>query len=214
MRYLCLLLLVLFPIKSFCQRRDFIYNVKAEDTLVQENLTPIIKDYDFSIAYSTESYWWISRKDFYILASRANRWYLITYKKHYQKDTSGQYYYDTVTAPTISFSRQRVSNKNIKKLFSVLDAQRFWSMNTDSLDIDEKKNSDTSYLSMSITDGVLYRFEVNSGAKKRIVDAYEPEELLEFLPEITVRRNFIICRDAFVDLKRKYIKSQRSKVKR
>ena len=191
-----------FSLQGLSQNPDFVANVKKQDTLHSEKLIDIVKNYEFSIAYTADSYWWAEKKDFYILAFSNKKWTLITYKKHYYKDTA--YLYDTTKMPDVTVSKRKVSRRQVNKLFTILNNERFWTLDTDSLNITSRKLTDSTSIKMDITDGVNYKFEIVANSRMRIVQAYEPYEYLKHFPEIIIRQNFINCLEAFEKLKKKY----------
>jgi hypothetical protein len=141
------------------------------------------------IAYTRESYWWHTKRYYSLLALNKGTWYRGYLFSEQNKNEKWTY-------PKVRF--EEIDTDSAIRLVSHLDKMGFYKMSRDSLHIIEKNNPDGTVSVKGITDGVNYKFEILYKNELAIIDAYEPEAFLEFLPEIKTRATFIKCRDWFV----------------
>lgn len=144
--------------------------------------------YDFLIAYTEESYWWSDRQLYQILALKDGKWSLITLAS--KKKKSGEF-----RKPTIKVSSYDKDKAQL--LLNQLDQIGFWTLSTDSLNITQRENPDSTVMRYTLSDAVNYKFEIMTKEGYKVIEAYAPEHFLEKLPEIKSRQKFIIGRDIF-----------------
>ncbi|MBD1399019.1 hypothetical protein H9Q13_17755 [Pontibacter sp. JH31] len=158
----------------------------------QSNESTIYKNfegkYDFLIAYTEESYWWSDRQFYQILALKDGQWNSITLAS--KKKKNGDF-----RKPTIKVNSY--DKENAQLLLSQLDQLGFWTLNSDSLNITQRENPDSTVTAYTLSDAANYKFEIMTKEDYKIIEAYTPEHFLEKLPEIKSRQKFITGRDIF-----------------
>ena len=162
-------------------RRDF----TGQDQIIYNTF---VGKCDFMIAYTTESYWWANKFNYSILVLNKSKWERLNLS--YRKKNNG-----TFSKPVIAKATYDTDLAN--KLIQDLSILSFWNLNTDSLNIRQKRLNDSTELTYSFSDGVNYKFEILKGNNYMIIDAYEPEFFLKKIPEIKEREKFIKARQAF-----------------
>ncbi|MGN6397883.1 MAG: hypothetical protein ACTHMI_20085 [Mucilaginibacter sp.] len=193
-RKLCLALLVLFPFLFIAYVADGqIKSFKANATDQQKSESVIYKNFvnecDLMIAYTWESYWWRTKKHYRLLAVNKGAWY----KGYFfsERLRNGKW-----TCPRVRF--EEIDGDSAMRVVDYLNNLGFTKMSQDSLKIFSKMNTNGRIATRLIEDGVNYKFEILFKNELEIIEAYEPKEYLEFLPEIKTRNTFIKCRDWFV----------------
>ena len=144
--------------------------------------------YDFVIAYTNPSFWRSNILQYKILALKNNSWSYISYD-FYKKGKS--------------WSKPRIKERpfNFHKaetLIELLEQNHFWLLSRDSLNIQERRNSDGSVSKFNMYDDTNHKFEIITTSNYVIIEAYAPEYFLEVLPEIKSRELFIKCRNIFL----------------
>ncbi len=92
-----------------------------------------------------------------------------------------------------SLSRKLLKvDKSIDCLLGELTTQGFWTMDQDSLNIDEKQVNDSTMSSIGISDGCSWAISVVYRGKYRLLSAYEPEQLQAFV-FVQARERFLTC---------------------
>ena len=178
----------------FGQIPDFISNTSAVDTIKSQVFNHKIRGFDFIIAYHGTSYWSRKKLTLFVLGLKRNKWYLTILREEYGKPE--EYEVDTKHPIKSSTRKYRIAKRDIQTLLSTFSQNRIWTLNCDSLDINEIKTSDSTAIHIMVTDGPYYVFEFITKNNFRKVDAYYPSHFLERIPEVYTRQNFINCQEA------------------
>jgi hypothetical protein len=144
--------------------------------------------YDFLIAYTEESYWLSDRQFYQILALKDGQWSSITFASTRKKNGDFR-------IPTIRINS--FDNDKAQLLLNQMDQLDFWTLNSDSLNITQRENPDSTATTYTLSDGANYKFEIMTTEGYKVIEAYEPEYFLEKLPEIKIRQKFINGRNIF-----------------
>ncbi len=145
--------------------------------------------YDFIISYTRESYWWSNKRSFGILGYRQGHWEKLLLNEKQRKD--GKW-----SKPAIH--KIGLNQNAADSIINFFNQNGFWRLDRDSLNINQRKIDDNKNQLFSISDGVNYKFEIMSKQEFLIIESYEPDYLLEKIPEIKCRETFIKCRNFFV----------------
>ncbi|MCP2045265.1 hypothetical protein [Pontibacter sp. HSC-36F09] len=162
------------------------YNNQPNESTIQKNLEG---KYDFLIAYTEESYWWSDRQFYQILALKDGQWDLITLAS--KKKKNGDF-----RKPKIRVSS--FDNNKAQLLLNQLDHLSFWTLSSDSLNITQREDPDSTLTTYTLYDAANYKFEIMTKEGYKIIEAYAPDHFLEKLPEIKSRQKFIAGRDIFI----------------
>lgn len=204
MKALFLILLFIISINSNGQIPVLVTNTVHSDSIKSDLLNTFNKHYDFIIGYTADSWWGRKRKYTYTLALKNDKWYLIRYIRIYNLDSNGS----RNKIIKIKTKRYKLNKHEVEKLLNTFENQRIWTLNTDSLNINERYTNEGKMF-MSVSDGINHTFEFITKDRYRIVSAYAPEIYLERFPEYTQRENFIKCKTEFISLiskRRKYLR--------
>lgn len=166
--------------------------IKSNTTEEEKKQSIIYKafanQYDFLIAYSSDSYWSSNMRAYKILAIK-NGSYL---KGTYISKSKGN---NKWAKPVIKFEKANIDTA--REIVKYFNNSKFWSLNRDTLNIHEKK-TDTLTWSLGCDDCATNKFETISTDGFSIIESIAPETYLEFLPELKSREVFIKCRNWFL----------------
>nr|WP_157536090.1 hypothetical protein [Mucilaginibacter sp. L294] len=143
--------------------------------------------YDEIIAYTTEGYWQSDKINYLLLASKNGEYFKGVL---YLKRTKGNKW----SEPVVKLKKA----KKGKAIIEQLNTSGLWRLSPDSLNDQNKKNSDGSIETLTLHDGTNFRFELISADKFLAIETYQPEYFLEEMPYSTQRRVFIKIRDRFL----------------
>jgi hypothetical protein len=164
------------------------------NTSENERATSIIyknfsNQYDLLIAYTSESYWYSSIRNYQILAFKNS-----TCLKGYFYSKKNKH--NVWSKPKIKFKGINCDSAN--SIVKHLNDAGFYSLNRDSLNINRRKINGRQDEILSVDDGVNYKFEIFNKNNFIIIESYMPEYFLQKIPELKSRETFIKCRDFFL----------------
>lgn len=158
--------------------------------------------YDFLIAYTSQSYWWSDRKNYVFLGLKNGKWEKGSY-------TSSKGKNEKWTKPKIKV--HFVNGDSALAVINLIGSNGFYLLNRDSLNISKRAIRESERadfvlepgeildsVSTNISDGVNYRFEVVNKGTFTIIESYEPQFYLEYIPEIKQREVFLNCMKLFL----------------
>src|SRR6185437_11847248 len=159
---------------------------EKETSIIYKNFST---QYDLLIAFTRESYWWSNLENYSLLALKNGVCLkgVISSKRNKHGIWS---------KPKIKF--KEINCDSAKYIVKYLNDVGFYSLNRDTLNINKKRINDNQVQLFSIDDGVNYKFEIVSKNDFLIIESYEPEYLLQKIPELRSRATFIKCRDWFL----------------
>jgi len=161
-------------------------NTEKEASVIFKNFSG---QYDFIISFTRESYWWGNKRFFWILGHKQDHWEKLFLSEKQKKNSEW-------SKPVIS--KEEFNQNNADSIVNFFNQNRFWELNRDSLNINQREIDDKKNQVFSISDAVNYKFEILSKQEFLIIACYAPEHFLEKIPEIKCREVFIRCRDFFI----------------
>ena len=144
------------------------------------------KEYDQIFSYTIESYW-LEEQTYHIFGFDGREWKLIKWTVKF--DNNGQVVKERLK--TKSFS-----SRKLLEMLSFFEANKFWTLDQDSLNLDERDHGDGSSMVWMIDDGSNDKFETYNNGIYRITSSYEAKRLQELVPT-KQREIFIKCKDKF-----------------
>ncbi len=198
--------------KSFGQLPDIRHNYTKQDSIENPLIDSFAKQYDFTIAYTEQSYWWSDQKSYKILTYSDNKWTSWTYSDYFiqrtKKKGKKKIPVDTVRNGKFLKGKADLENISVLQLISTLDSNDFWTLNVDSLNKTIVKtwveNGDTMVRKVSVSDGVNYRFDILTKGSLRVIESYEPDYFIKLCADMEERRKFVKSRNAFLKWWDKY----------
>jgi hypothetical protein len=193
--------------RAFGQIPDIRHNYTKQDSTENPLIDSFAKQYDFTIAYTEQSYWWSDRKSYKILACSDNKWTSWTYSDYFiqwtKKKRKKKMLVDTVRNGQFFKGKTELESTSALQLLSALGSNDFWTLNNDSLNqtriIETRiENGDTINRKASISDGINYRFDILTKTKLRVIESYEPDYFLKLFSDMVDRRKFLKSRDTFL----------------
>lgn len=192
--------------RSFGQLPSIKHNYSTLDSSGNPLIDSFAMQYDFTVAYTEQSYWWSDRKSYKILACSDNQWTSWTYSDYTiqwtKKKGSKKILVDTVRYGQFTKGKTDLKNSSVLHLFSALDSNYFWELNNGSLNETVVKtwveNGDTVVRKASVSDGVNYRFDILTKESLRVIESYEPDYFLKLSADMEERKKFVKSRDAFL----------------
>lgn len=199
--------LLVVQCRAFGQVPDIRHNYTKQDSTENPLIDSFAKQYDFTIAYTEQSYWWSDRKSYKILACSDHKWTSWTYSDHFiqrtKKKKKKKILVDKVRNGQFFKVKTELESTSVLQLLSSLSSNEFWTLNNDSLNQTRIskiriENGDTINRTESISDGINYRFDILSRTKLQVIESYEPDHFLKLFYDMVDRRKFLKSRDAFL----------------
>ncbi len=142
---------------------------------------------DFVLVYSQESFWSSNTENFKLLAREGNEWTTWTY---YRKWKSSSDVYDNKEKKRKKYFNKWavVDSSSVEELFDSLALTSLWKLSIDSL------NEDRGYV---VSDAMNYRFQLEDGIHRQILETYAPEYYLKKFPDMQQRILFLQAKEIF-----------------
>lgn len=175
----------------------FEHNITSEDSIKIKTILEVTKDFDFSIVLKMRNNWFNAVNNSIIGFKNQNWEYKLLLSERKIRKTKIRKV-DTLINLT-------VRNNLCDSILSDLKNNYLFSMDVDSLNIDEKLvydslTKDYKIWSLMVDDGTNYSFYIITKDKIRKVSNYAPEYLFEKIPHIIQRKYFINCKNSFLRL--------------
>lgn len=149
------------------------------------------------IVYTYTGHWGRFHRNYYILGDKRNGWHLIHLSQVLRRVKGENSDVGAPIPDSNVWEHRKVSKEDVQNLLIKFREERFWVLNTDSLNITSIKRPDGHIDAVQTGDGLTYYLIARLSGKVRCLKAEDPETYLQHFPEITVRRNFLNCSEAF-----------------
>ncbi|MBI3234335.1 MAG: hypothetical protein HYZ42_09890 [Bacteroidetes bacterium] len=156
-------------------------NFSKSDSLEYMALLKFSKKFDLTISLTMTYYYYRSSNYYYLLCLKDGKWSQIIVLKN------------NIRTKRLKDQTCTTNQDSCAKLFYLLKENHLFGQ-FDSLNINTKEDSGRIYLNAT-THGINFTFLLLSAKDSRIIEAYNPDELYDFLPEIIQRNYFITCRN-------------------
>jgi hypothetical protein len=208
-----ILFLLVGQCNAFGQLPDIQHNYTKQDSTENPLINSFLKQYEFVIAYTEQSYWWSDRKHYKILTYSNKKWTSWTYSANSSQSTknkrSKKNNIDSVRNNQFLKIKTEIQDQDASGLISDLHIGDFWTLNSDSLNLTSREeidptNGTTITRKGSISDGINYHFDILTKTDLRAIESYEPDYFIKKFPDMEDRKKFIISRDIFLKWWEKY----------
>ncbi|MFC7000124.1 hypothetical protein [Rufibacter roseus] len=195
MKIYVLAFLLLASLNSLGQIPEIISNTNHQEKKASLVYHAFNGQYDFVLAFTEDSYWGRDRQQYQILALKDGQWYFINLKS--KKRKNGDY-----SKPKINI--KKIARDEPDKLVRQLGEIGFWGLSSSTINTTRIKLNDSTETYYHTSDGISYKFEIFNRNDYRIIEAENPDRLLERMPEIKQRQTFVRGRDTFKKLIKNY----------
>ena len=165
------------------QKQSYVYNTFGDD-------------YEILVSFTSDCYW-PNKQEYYLVGKKNSQWE--------SKKVVVEYNDRTKTADNIKrIKKKRLKTKKeeLKNLFSSWTDNGFWTLDNDSLNVNEKQTGPDESIMLMITDGCTDTFEIIQGDSYRIMYSYLPDSFQKEIP-VKQREQFIIARNEFLKIIKK-----------